>query len=102
VGADDGRARRRATSATQTGRYARSRADSESADGIVRLVQVAVGIDRWTIQAGARLFELREGALDSAYQMDGLPVTFEGRVQSDITSALTGARVIELVTIAPR
>jgi hypothetical protein len=102
AGGDDGRARRRAPSATETGRYARSRTESESAEGVVRLVQVAVGVNRWTIQAGAWLFELREGALDPAYQVDGLTVTFEGRVRSKATSTLTGARVIELTAIAPR
>jgi hypothetical protein len=70
-------------------------------DGVVRRLQVAIGVDLWTIQSGRQLFEV-SGGLDPVYQVDGLPVTFDGRVRRGTASLLDDAGVIELVTISVR
>jgi hypothetical protein len=95
--------RRRSTEATGSGRMAGPRPfGALTAEGVVREVQVAVGVQRWVIQSDARLYELEEGGLAVPYQVDGLPVRFEARLQFRRTGLLPDADVIEILTIAPR
>jgi hypothetical protein len=101
---DEPSLRRRSTSATGSGRMAARRQSSGmlAGEGVVRQLQVAVGVHRWAIQSDARIYEIEVGGLAVPYQVDGLPVRFEARRQSRGKGLLPDALVVEVVTIAPR
>ncbi len=95
--------RRRSAETPSTGRLAsrRNGADRGQRDGIVRQIQVAIGVDVWVIQTGKQLFDVTAD-LDPSWRVDGLAVTFEGQVDNESASRLARARVLELHAITPR
>ncbi len=99
---DDHAPRRRASQSTSSGRVARRRAQDEFVEGSgqIRSHEAAIGMPIWIIQVGTRYFEIRDG-LDAVYQVDGMAVRFEGRVDPTRAAVFARGQVLELITVGP-
>jgi hypothetical protein len=103
AGLDDQVQRRRPAQRTSSGRVARRRASDELVEGVgqIRRHEAAIGMPIWIIQVGTRSFEIRDG-LDAVYQVEGMAVLFEGRVDRTRAAVLAHGQVLELITVVPR
>ncbi len=69
--------------------------------GLIRRHEAAIGIATWIIEEKSRIFEIN-GALEAEYQVEGLAVRFEGRVNPNRTAVLEHGQVIDLTLVGPR
>jgi hypothetical protein len=95
--------RRRPSQRTSSGRIARRRDpdDLVEGSGLIRRHDAAIGMPIWIIQLEYRHFEIK-GGLEAAYQVEGMAVRFEGRVDPNGTAVLEQGQVLEIIALAPR
>ncbi len=82
-------------------RLATSRSKADHADpsrvrtlGVVHYVELAAGLGVWVIVTAGAVYEVP--ALDPAYQLEGLPVLFEGWIRTTDTATADGSYVLDL------
>jgi hypothetical protein len=95
--------RRRPSQRTSSGRVARRRDpdDLVEGSGLIRRHDAAIGMPVWIIQLEHRHFEIK-GGLEAVYQVEGMAVRFEGRVDPNGTAVLEQGQVLEIIALAPR